>query len=59
MRTGRVSRDARRASAEERAAERAKLTDEQQLAKLDRDGRTATKERARLEARIAAKGKSG
>jgi len=38
-----------------RQASRRKLSDVQQIAKLDREGRTAIKERARLNKKIASK----
>jgi hypothetical protein len=45
---GSPSRTRRREGAAERAAQRAKRTPKQQLARLDQFGHTATKERARL-----------
>jgi rubrerythrin len=44
----------KREEANARTAQRAERTDEQQLGKLDAEGWTATKERARLQQRIAA-----
>lgn len=46
------SRDERKEAAKKLAEERAGRTDQQQLSKLDREGHTAKKERARLKARI-------
>lgn len=46
----------KRKEAEVRAEQRVKRTDEQQLKKLDAEGRKATKERAKLQARIDRKG---
>jgi hypothetical protein len=50
---GKDARKARRERAETRAAARAELTPDQQIARLDTFKRTATRERARLAAIIA------
>lgn len=52
MRRGKQDKVRRRKSAEECVQERAKRTDDQQLAKLDAEGWAASRERARLHSRI-------
>ena len=46
-------REQRRKEAQARALERAKRSPQEQLAKLDEGGHTATRERTRLEAQMA------
>lgn len=55
MRRDKVSKNKRRKEAEERTRQRASITNEQQIAKLNREGHLATKERARLSRQIKGK----